>query len=282
MYLCLIREQAFPKNHNNKYFRSQNEYIMSKIFITGSSDGLGQLAAKSLISMGHQVVLHARNEDRAKAAIQAVPGAEKVLIGELSDMKETKKLAKQVNELGSFDAIIHNAGIYRVPYEATSKDGLPLLFAVNSIAPYILTALIQRPERLIYLSSGMHKSGDACENVLNALLEGRNIPSYSDTKLHDLILTLAVARKWPKVAANAIDPGWVPTKMGGSGAPDNLIKGFETQVWLAVGEDKEATLSGRYLHHKKERDCNPQARDEKIQEKFLSVCEQITGISFPD
>lgn len=255
---------------------------MSKIFITGSSDGLGQLAAKSLVSKGHQVVLHARNEERAKAAIQAVPGAEKVLVGELSDMEETKKLAKQVNELGSFDAIIHNAGIYRVPYQAISKDELPLIFAVNSIAPYILTALIHRPERLIYLSSGMHKSGNASENQLDAILGGKNIPSYSDTKLHDLILTLAVAEKWPEIAANAVDPGWVPTKMGGSGAPDDLIKGFETQVWLAIGQEKEATLSGRYLHHKIELACNPQAKDEKIQEKFLSVCEQITGISLPD
>lgn len=128
----------------------------------------------------------------------------------------------------------------------------------------------------------MHKSGDAREDQLDAIPEGRNIPSYSDTKLHDLILTLVVANKWPEVAANAVDPGWVPTKMGGSGAPDDLNKGFETQVWLAVGQDKEATLSGRYLHHKTERACNPQAKDKKIQEKFLSVCEQITGISFPD
>lgn len=253
---------------------------MARIFITGSSDGLGLLSAKALISMGHQVVLHARNEDRAKSATSQIPGAEKVLIGDLASIEETKKLAEQVNELGSFNAVIHNAGVYNVPFNAKSKDGLSLAFAVNSLAPYVLTALIKRPERLIYLSSGMHRQGDASLQRLTAVLEGRNIPSYSDTKLHDLILALAVDRKWPEVVSNAVNPGWVPTKMGGKGAPDDLEEGFRTQVWLAVGQDKEALLSGRYLFHKREANFNHQAKEEEIQEKFLSVCEQLTGITF--
>lgn len=254
---------------------------MARIFITGSSDGLGLLAAKALVSEGHQVVLHARNEDRAKAAIRQVPDAEKVLVGDLSGIEETKKLAEQVNELGYFDAIIQNAGVYNVPFNAKSKDGLPLLFAVNSIAPYILTALVNRPERLIYLSSGMHRQGDAREERLNAIHTGQNIPNYSDTKLHDLILALAVARKWPEVVSNAVDPGWVPTKMGGAGATDSLTEGFASQVWLATGQDAEATRSGRLLYHRKEVSFHPQAKDERIQEKYLSLCGQITGITFP-
>ena len=254
---------------------------MAKIFITGSSDGLGQLSAKALVAMGHHVVLHARNEVRAKSAIKGVPGAKNVLIGDLSGMEETKKLAEQVNELGTFNVIIHNAGVYNIPGNAKSADGLPLTFAVNSLAPYILTAMINRPERLIYLSSGLHKSGDATTVRMDAILKGSNIPNYSDTKLHDLILALAVARKWPEVSSNAVDPGWVPTKMGGSGAPGNLAKGYETQVWLAAGQDNEAKMSGRYLHHKMEMNGNPQANDIEIQEKFLFVCKQLTGIPFP-
>ncbi len=254
---------------------------MAKIFITGSSDGLGLLAAKALVSMGHQVVIHARNEDRAKSAIKGVPGAEKVLIADLSSIEETKRLAEQVNELGTFNAIIHNAGIYLVPDRAKSTDGIPLVFAVNSIAPYILVAMINRPERLIYLSSGLHRQGDASIEQLTAISEGRNSPSYSDTKLHDLILALTVARKWPDVSSNAVNPGWVPTKMGGRGAPDDLNEGFATQVWLAVGQDEGAKRSGRYLHHKKEVNFNPQAQNLEIQEKFFSVCEQLSGVPFP-
>ena len=171
---------------------------MTKIFITGSADGLGQLAAKKLVEMGHQVVLHARNKIRAEFAMSNVPGAGKVLLGDLSDLEETKKLAKDVNDLGTFDAIIHNAGVYQ-----TSGQ---LIFKVNTLAPYILTCLISRPKRLIYLSSGMSSSGNP---GLNNFETGRI--SYSDSKLHMIILAKAVAHKWPEVCANAVDPGWVPT-----------------------------------------------------------------------
>lgn len=251
---------------------------MAKIFITGSSDGLGLLAAQKLIALGHKVVCHARNEERAKETIQKIPETEQVIVGDLSSMEETINIANQLNELGKFDAIIHNAGVYQLPANAKSKDGLPLTFAVNSLAPYILTALVHRPERLIYLSSNMHMHGNADVKRLNEILENRNVPSYSDTKLHDLILALAVARKWPEVISNAVDPGWVPTKMGGSGAPDDLNKGFATQVWLASANDEEAGISGRYLHHKKEMRCNRQAKEIEIQETFLAVCEKVTGI----
>ncbi len=253
---------------------------MARIFITGSSDGLGQLAAKKLVAEGHQVILHARNEERAKQAISKVPGAEKVLIADLSGIEETKRLAEQVNALGSFDAIIHNAGILNVPSNGKSKDGLPLLFAVNTLATYILTAMINRPKRLIYLSSSMHLGGDARENQLNAILEGKKNPGYSDTKLHDLILALAVAREWPEVISNAVDPGWVPTKMGGSSAPDSLEKGFETQVWLATSNDTEALKSGHLLFHKKEVSINRQAAQQGIQEKLLAICEELSQVSF--
>jgi NAD(P)-dependent dehydrogenase (short-subunit alcohol dehydrogenase family) len=253
---------------------------MAKIFITGSSDGLGLLTAKALVSAGHYVVLHARNEERAKNTERQVPETDKVLIADLSSMAQAKKLAEQVNALGTFDAIVHNAGIYDAPHNAKSPDGLPLVFAVNSISPYILTALINRPQRLIYLSSGMHMHGNAGVGVLNSILEGKNIPGYSDTKLHDVILAFAVARKWPGVISNSVNPGWVPTKMGGRGAPDDLHEGYKTQVWLAVSQDPEAKRSGRFLRLKKEANHHPQADEIAVQEKFLAICGQLTGILF--
>jgi NAD(P)-dependent dehydrogenase (short-subunit alcohol dehydrogenase family) len=180
--------------------------------------------------------------------------------------------------MGRFDAIIHNAGVYQVSNLERGQEGLPLLLAVNSLAPYILTCLIQRPKRLIYISSGMHMQGDSSLKNLN----GSNLRStYSDSKLHDLILTMAVARKWPEVYANAVDPGWVPTKMGGLGAPDNLEKGFQTQVWLAVSDEAEAKVSGRYFHHQRQEHYLPEAGHVLVQEKFLALCEQITGVRFP-
>ena len=243
---------------------------MARIFITGSADGLGQLTAKLLVDQGHQVVLHARNAARGRDALNKLKGAEEVFVGDLSSMDETKKLAAEVNALGAFDAIIHNAGVYRVP----SK----LIFAVNTLAPYILTSLIQKPKRLIYLGSGMHLHGHL--NLDNFTKDISRI-SYSDSKLHVLMLSMAVARKWQEVYSNAVDPGWVPTKMGGHGAPDNLERGFETQAWLAVSNDEQAKVTGSYLHHKREVRYNPEATDVTLQEKFLKTCEEITGVPFP-
>ena len=242
---------------------------MARIFITGSADGLGQLAATELIKQGHKVVLHARNAERGLDAMKKNPEAESVLTGDLSNIDETKELADKANESGAFDAVIHNAGVYRSP----SKE----IFAINTLAPYILTCLIKRPNRLIYLSSGMHLHG---HSKLDNFRRDTNSISYSDSKLHVLMLSKAVARKWPDVYSNTIDPGWVPTRMGGRGAPDNLQKGYETQVWLAVSNDENAKVSGRYFFHQKERHYNREADDIMLQDKFLNICGEITGVSF--
>lgn len=243
---------------------------MTRIFITGSSDGLGQLAAKELISQGHEVVLHARNEQRRQEALDAVPQAQSILTGDLSSIEETKQLADKVNQLGTFEAIIHNAGVYQA-----SGD---LIVRVNVLAPYILTSLINRPKRLIYLSSSMHNGG---YSKLELLKNDFSSITYSDSKLHDLILAKAVARLWPNVYSNAVDPGWVPTKMGGAGAPDSLEKGHQTQTWLAVSEDADAKVSGQYFHHKKARSYHAAADDIEVQEEFLKICENLTGVKFP-
>lgn len=243
---------------------------MARIFITGSADGLGQLAATLLLEQGHKVVLHARNEKRANDAIKKNQEAENFVTGDLSNIEETKNVALQVNALGTFDAVIHNAGVY----QTSSKQ----ILSVNILAPYILTCLIQKPKRLIYLSSGMHMQGKA---KLESFKIDVNRINYSDSKLHMMMLCKAVARKWSDVYANAVDPGWVPTKMGGRGAPDDLQKGYETQVWLAVSDDEKAKVSGRYFFHQKERRYNPEADNLQLQERFLNLCREITGVSFP-
>lgn len=239
---------------------------MARIFITGSADGLGALSAKALIAQGHFVVLHARNTERKRDALKINPEAEAVLSGDLSSIEETKNLAFEANKLAPFDAVIHNAGVY----QTSSKE----IFAVNVLAPYILTALVQKPKRLIYLTSGMHLQGRAkFDNFKIGQV------SYSDSKLYVLILCKAAARLWTNVYANAVDPGWVPTKMGGRGAPDDLQKGYATQVWLAVSKDEKAKVSGRYFFHQKERHSNPEGDDILLQEKFLDLCKKITGVS---
>lgn len=242
-----------------------------RIFITGSTDGLGFLAAKSLIGEGYSVVVHARNEKRRQEVLQKLPQAEAVVVGDLSDIEATKTLAAQVNKLGPFKAIIHNAGVY----QASSSD----LLRVNLLAPYILTCLIDRPERLIYISSDMHAQGSA---KIKGIADGTGKDfSYSDSKFGILLLSKAIARKWTGIYANAVDPGWVPTKMGGAGAPDDLQEGFRTQVWMAGSDDNKAKVTDRYFHHMSEDSYNRQADDVRLQQELLDACEAATGISLP-
>jgi NAD(P)-dependent dehydrogenase (short-subunit alcohol dehydrogenase family) len=253
---------------------------MARIFITGSSDGLGRMAAQLLVDEGHHVVLHARNAARGKQALAAVPGADTVVLGDLASIAQTRALAEHVNKLGRFDAVIHNAGMgYQEPKRIPTEDGLPQVFAVNTLAPYILTALIERPKRLVYLSSGVHRSGDASLNDLTwEQCRWNGQQAYCDSKLHDVLLAFAVARRWKNVFSNALEPGWVATKMGGPGAPESLEEGARTQVWLATSDEPAAKVTGEYFYHMKLRAPAAATRDTERQENLLESCERFSGV----
>jgi len=253
---------------------------MARVFITGSADGLGRMAAQLLVEQGHNAVLHARNEQRGQEAMAAVPGAETVVTGDLSSIAGMKNVAEKVNALGRVDAVIHNAGVgYQSPRRVETEDGLPLEFAVNTLAPYVLTGLIHRPKRLVYLSSGLHKNGDpSLGDLAWKKRSWDGIQAYSDTKLHDVMLAFGIARRWPDVFSNALEPGWVATKMGGAHAPDNLDEGHRTQVWLAVSSDAAAEVTGQYFFHRKLREPNPAARDTDKQDELIAACERFSGV----
>jgi NAD(P)-dependent dehydrogenase (short-subunit alcohol dehydrogenase family) len=256
---------------------------MARVFITGSADGLGKMAAQLLIEEGHKVVLHARNEKRGKEAMAGVPGAESVVTGDLASIRQTRNVAEQVNALGALDAVIHNAAVgYKEPRRMVTEDGLPHVFAVNTLAPYILTALVQRPKRLIYLSSGLHQSGDLrLKDLAWEQRPWQGMQAYSDTKFHDVLLAFAVARRWPNVLSNALEPGWVATKMGGPGATDDLDQGHRTQVWLAVSEEPATKVTGEYFYHLRRRTPKSATRDVTVQEKLLEECRKFSGVDLP-
>lgn len=252
---------------------------MARVLITGSADGLGLLAGRRLVENGHAVTLHARNADRAAEVQDALPGAAGVVVGDISTIASIRSVGDQAESTGRFDAVIHNVGIgNREPRRVETSDGLSQLFAVNVLAAYLLTAVLSPPDRLVYLSSNLHLGGTPDFDDLQwGRRRWNGSQAYSDSKLFDVALAFAVARRWPAVLSNAVTPGWVPTRMGGPGAPDDLELGALTQAWLAVSDDPAVHVSGRYFFHQQPRDANPAAASLDLQERLVNACAELTG-----
>jgi len=238
---------------------------MARVFITGSADGLGRAAAHTLLADGHEVVVHARNSARVEVLQELTDRGAAVVVGDLADLEQTRNIAREVNRLSRMDAVIHNAGVY---------SGPPVL-PVNIVAPYLLTALIDCPQRLVYLSSSGHYSGRPSLDGVD--WSGHRAGSYPDSKLYITALAAAVARLWPDVFSNAVDPGWVPTRMGGPGAPDDLRLGHLTQEWLATSKDPEARTSGGYWYHQRRTDPHRIVNDQRLQDDLLEDLARFTG-----
>ena len=241
-----------------------------RVLVTGSVDGLGRLAAATLLDAGHEVIVHGRDSHRLDAVRDLLDKGAQVVVGDLGDPDQTRSVAEQANEVGRMDAVIHNAAV----------NSGPAVLPVNVVAPFVLTSLMHRPDRLVYLSSGMHRGGRTDLGHLD-WTGHRETGNYSDSKLFVTALAMAVARLWPDVLSNAVDPGWVPTRMGGPGAPDDLRLGHLTQEWLATSDDRDALTSGGYWHHQRRTDPHPSALDPHFQDELLESLAGFTGIRLP-
>jgi NAD(P)-dependent dehydrogenase (short-subunit alcohol dehydrogenase family) len=253
---------------------------MGRIFVTGSTDGLGRAAARTLLAEGHQVVLHARSRERALAVADLASQSAGVVVGDLGSADETRRIADQVNRIGRMDAVIHNAGTFLEPSRGATPEGHARTLAINTLAPYLLTALIERPDRLVYVSSGLHRGGGGSLRDVD-WVERRWDPSqaYAESKLYIATLAFAIARHWPEVRSNAVDPGWVPTTMGGPGATDDLEMGHLTQTWLAASDDPAATVSGGYWYHRQRQIPATQVSDPGCQDQLAAKLAELTGVS---
>lgn len=250
---------------------------MARVFISGSSTGLGLLAARRLTEQGHDVTVHARNDQRTSELREVLPDAQ-VVLGDLSRMADVRGVADQVNALGRHDAVIHNAAVYRQQRRIETEDGLSLTFAVNVLAPYLLTALIDHPDRMVHMTSGLQDGSRP--DLGDAQWTRRRwdwLQAYSDSKLFDTMLAFGIARRRPEIRSNAVSPGWVPTRMGGAGASDDLDLGADTQAWLAAGDDPETAVTGQYFFHRQARTVPAAARDTAEQEALFDYCAGLTG-----
>ena len=242
---------------------------MPRILITGSTDGLGRASAAAHLENGHRVIVHARTRERATAVSDLTDRGAGLIVADLADRQAVLDAAGELNDGPAIDAVIHNAGVI------SGSSILP----VNVVAPYLFTALLRTPTRHVYVSSSMHRGGRANLNDLD--WDGvRSTASYSDSKLFVAALSAAVANQWsPRVLANAVDPGWVPTKMGGAGAPGDFDLGHLTQERLAT--DTTLLESGGYWHHGKRQRPLAAANDPIFQRQLLSALEDATGVTLP-
>jgi NAD(P)-dependent dehydrogenase (short-subunit alcohol dehydrogenase family) len=255
---------------------------VARVFITGSTEGLGRAAALALLDDGHDVVLHARNPSRAAGLGRLGDRAAGVVIGDLASAEETRALAGQVDALGEMDAVIHNAGIYIEAERVSTPEGHARTLAVNVLAPYLLTVGTERPRRLIYISSDMHAGGDTSLHDIDWTERAWDgVQAYSDSKLFVAALGFAIARRWPDVTANVVDPGWVPTRMGGPSAPDDLELGHTTQAWLAASEEPDAAVSGAFWYHGRRQSPAPAVADAAFQDALLDELGRLTGVPLP-
>jgi NAD(P)-dependent dehydrogenase (short-subunit alcohol dehydrogenase family) len=252
---------------------------VARVFITGSTDGLGRAAAESLIEQGHDVVLHARSSERASALAGIAPRAAGVVIGDLRAAADTRSIAEQVNAIGRMDAVIQNAGIYRTASREETPDGHPSILAVNALAPFMLTALLERPGRLIFLSSSEHTGGGGPLHDVNWDVRPWDAArAYAESKLYVVALAFALARRWPSVLSNAVDPGWARSRMGGPNAPVDTDTGQRTQSWLAVSDEPRAMLSGHYWYQQRQREPISEAKDVAYQDRLIEEFAGLTGV----
>jgi NAD(P)-dependent dehydrogenase (short-subunit alcohol dehydrogenase family) len=177
--------------------------------------------------------------------------------------------------------VIHNAAVGgdNRSRRTLTTDGFCHVFAINVLAPYVLTALIETPRRLVYTSSALHRRGSP--NLDDLQWQRRHwdgLQAYADSKLFDAVLAFGVARHWPHVLSNVVEPGWVATRMGGPGAPDDLLLGPVTQAWLAVSDDDAAHVSGKYFFHQSVLEPHPAVLDQYIQDNLLASCADLSRV----
>lgn len=221
-----------------------------------------------------------RTAARADETRRTVPDARAIVVGDVSQIGEMHSVAPQAIGAGPFDAVIHNVGLgFNTHDQMTTADGLDRTFAVNVLAPYVITAAMPRPRRLVYLSSVLHQQGvfDLSDP------QGSRRPwdgnqAYADSKLLDLMLAFAVARLWPDVLVNSVEPGWVPTRLGGEAATDDLDAGAVTQVWLATSDDPRTQVTAQHFYHQQLAAIHPDARSVEKQDQLLRHCADLTGI----
>ena len=249
---------------------------MAAICITGSSDGIGLATARVLLAGGHRVLIHARSRDRGRLVLEQLAGETALVTGDLAQLDEVHRLADQIQTHGPIDALVHNAGVWvRGNTPRTTVDGLETTFAVNVLAPHVLTHLLAADlgGRLLWLGSGVASSGRPDPALLGRQQEPRR--AYSDSKACDVALALAWGRRLPAVASAAVDPGWVKTKLASAGAPGDVTSSADTLAYCCTEAD---LASAPYWKNRAPTPVPHHLLDQALQDAIASACDRLAGI----
>ena len=265
---------------------------MKTILVTGSTDGIGRATARVLAERGCAVIVHGRNQQRAGAAAREVAtatGNQQVtaVAADFASLAQVRELAEQIRaNYPRLDVVINNAGI-AVRRRQRSADGYESTFAVNHLAPFLLTNLLldllrdSAPARIVNVSSGAHSNGQIDFDDLQMEHRFDGWAAYSNSKLANALFTCELARRLDaqQVTANFLHPGVIDTKLlhvnFGGGSPVEV--GAQTPVHLALA-DEVAGVTGAYFVNRRRSRASAAADDRRLAAELWRVSASLTGL----
>lgn len=273
-----------------------------KVFlVTGSTDGIGKQTAISLAKMGATVLLHGRNPEKCVTVMEQISkhtGNDKLryYVADYSSLSDVRRLAEEIHDKeGQLDGLINNAGIgsgrLSDKRRPLSEDGHELRFAVNYLAPFMLTNLLlpllhtSAPSKIVNVASIGQKPID----FNNLMLERGYDPfdAYKQSKLALIMFTFELAKQLDpeKITVNCIHPGsLLNTKMVRESIPigfGSAKSGADNVVHLAISESIDK-VTGRYFDKKSESQVDPQAYSNEARQKLWRISEELTGTYSPN
>ena len=277
---------------------------MLTILVTGATDGIGLATAEALASQGHRVLMHGRNATKGKAAVEAVRAAAgngevSFLQADFASLAQVRRLAADLDALPRLDVLINNAGCINFSRSVTT-DGFETTFAVNHLAPFLLTRLLltkirdSAPARIVTVASAAHRGQRIDFDDLMSTRDYRMLRTYGRSKLANILFTRALANRLAgsAVTANALHPGMVTTHLGQDNwlartvgrafmaiAGVSATQGAKTSVYLATSAEVEG-LSGDYYAKCRPAPlaAAPDALDDATAERLWSVSEELVGL----
>jgi NAD(P)-dependent dehydrogenase (short-subunit alcohol dehydrogenase family) len=243
------------------------------VLVTGATDGIGEEIARQLVARGARVIVHGRSVERAEAARERV-GAAGVAVADLASFAQVRAMVEELP--GPLDGLVNNAGIgygTAPPRGARTEDGHEPTWQVNFLSAFLLTEALRdrlAGGRVVHVSSGVHSSGSV---DLEQPDEPRYATPYAQSKIALVMLAREQGERWRDggPAVNSCSPGWIATKMGGSGG-GALADGADTPVWLLTDPALEG-VSGRYFWQRREEEPNPQAEDAAARRRLRELAE---------